>query len=113
MIVKTLAIAIALTVPTAAQGWAQQPVTKKASVTATATIQAIDTTKRTMTLRDEQGQEDTYVVDPTITRFNELKVGDTVKMTYTESVVLQVRKPGETKGRGQEESVGREGRRSD
>jgi Cu/Ag efflux protein CusF len=97
MIVKTLAIAIALTVPTAAQGWAQQPVTKKASVTATATIQAIDTTKRTMTLRDEQGQEDTYVVDPTITRFNELKVGDTVKMTYTESVVLQVRKPGETK----------------
>ena len=30
-----------------------------------------------------------------MTRFNELKVGDTVDITYVESVVLRVRKPGE------------------
>ncbi len=74
---------------------AQAPVTKAQSVTATATIQAIDSTTRTVTLRDEKGQEDAYAVGPGVTRFNELKVGDTVKMTYYESVVMQVRKPGE------------------
>ena len=61
---------------------------------ATATIQAIDSTTRAITLRDETGVEDTYVAGPEMKRFDELKVGDTVKMTYTESVVLQVRKAG-------------------
>jgi hypothetical protein len=76
----------------------QEPVTKTKSISATATIQAIDTTKRTITLRDESGTEDTYAVSPEVKRFNELKVGDQVKMTYYESIVLQVRKPGDTSG---------------
>ena len=71
------------------------PFTKSQSVTATATIQAIDATARTVTLRDEKGVEDTYTVSPDVQRFDELKVGDTVKMTYYEAVVFQVRKPGE------------------
>jgi hypothetical protein len=74
---------------------AQAPVTKSASVSATATIQAIDSTARTVTLRDEKGQEDTYSVGPEVKRFNELKVGDKVKMTYYESMVFQLHKPGE------------------
>jgi Cu/Ag efflux protein CusF len=74
---------------------AQSPITKSVSVSGTATIQAIDSTNRLITLRDEKGQEDTYAVGPEITRFNELKVGDKVKMTYYESLVLQVRKPGD------------------
>ena len=78
--------------------YGQAPITKTKSISATATIQAIDTTKRTITLRDETGTEDSYVVGPEVKRFNELKVGDQIKMTYYESVVLQVRKPGETSG---------------
>ena len=74
---------------------AQQTVTKASSVTSTATIQAIDTTTRTLTLRNEKGEEDTYSVGSTVQRFNELKVGDKVKMTYYESMVFQLRKPGE------------------
>jgi Cu/Ag efflux protein CusF len=74
---------------------AQPAVSKASSVTATATIQAIDSTARTITLRDEKGQEDTYSVGPEVKRFNEFKVGDTVKMTYYESMVFQLRKPGE------------------
>ena len=74
---------------------AQAPVTKSSSVTTTATIQAIDSTARTVTLRDEKGQEDTYSVGPGVQRFNELKVGDKVKMTYYESLVFQMHKPGE------------------
>ena len=73
-----------------------QTVTKGNSVTATATIQAIDTTTRRITLRNEKGEEDTYTVGPDVTRFNEFKVGDKVKMTYYESIVFQVRKPGDT-----------------
>jgi Cu/Ag efflux protein CusF len=85
----------ALSLTSAAPVAAQTPVTKSASVSATATIQAIDSTTRTVTLRDEQGQEDTYSVGPEVTRFNEFKVGDTVKMTYYESMVFQIRKPGD------------------
>jgi hypothetical protein len=74
----------------------QQPIDKVLkSSTSTATIQAIDSTARTVVLRDEKGDEDTYYAGPQITRFDELKVGDTVKTTYRESVVLQIRKPGE------------------
>ena len=89
-----MAVALCLAVTAAASP--QAPVTKTKSVSATATIQAIDATAKTITLKDETGTEDTYSVGPEVKRFNVLKVGDTVKMTYYESVVLVVRKPGET-----------------
>lgn len=91
----TTTAALALYLALVAGTSAQQPVTKTASITATATIQAIDSTNRTVTLRDEKGLEDIYDVGPDVKRFNEFKVGDTVRMTYYESVVLQVRKPGD------------------
>lgn len=75
---------------------ATQTVTKSESVTATATIQAIDKANRLVTLKDETGAEDTMQVGPAMKRFDELKVGDKVKVTYTESLVLQVRKPGDS-----------------
>jgi hypothetical protein len=70
-------------------------ISKSASASTTATIQAIDSTMRTITLRDDKGQEDTFTLGPEVKRFDELKVGDTVKFTYYESIVLQVRKPGD------------------
>jgi hypothetical protein len=88
------AVAAALCLAIAPVAAAQKPLTKSESVSGTATIQAIDSTTRAITLRDESGVEDTYVAGPEVKRFGELKVGDTVKMTYTESVVLQVRKAG-------------------
>ena len=74
---------------------AQQPITRANSVTATATIQAIDSTSRLVTLRNDKGEEDTFSVSTAVTRFNELKVGDKVRMTYYESIVLQLLKPGD------------------
>jgi Cu/Ag efflux protein CusF len=81
----------------AGTGLAQEskPVTRSQSVTATATIQAIDSTARRVTLRSEKGEEESFVVGPAVARFDELKVGDVVQMTYIESLVFQVRKPGE------------------
>jgi hypothetical protein len=74
---------------------AEQTVSKSDSVTATATIQAIDKANRLVTVKDESGAEDTMQVGPAMKRFDELKVGDKVKVTYYESLVLQVRKPGD------------------
>ena len=90
--VASVALACGLAATTAVM---QTPVTKAVSVTARATITAIDSTLRTVTLKDEMGMEDTYPVGPDVTRFNELKVGDVVRMTYYESYVLMVRKPGD------------------
>ena len=90
----TVVVAAALCLAIAPAAMAQTPVTKPKSVSGTATIQAIDSTTRAITLRDESGVEDTYIAGPEVKRFDELKVGDTVKMTYTESVVLQARKSG-------------------
>ena len=73
---------------------AQTPITKTQTVSATATIQAIDSTARTVTLRTDKGEEDTLQAGPEFKRFNELKVGDKVKVTYWESLVVQVLPPG-------------------
>ncbi len=76
---------VALCVAATGAASPQAPITKTKSVSATATIQAIDATGRMITLKDETGVEDTYSVGPEVKRFNELKVGDTVKMTYATS----------------------------
>ena len=71
-----------------------KPITKQNQVTVTATIKAIDPATRSITLRAENGDEDTFTVGPDVTRFDQLKAGDTIKATYYESLVFQVRKPG-------------------
>jgi hypothetical protein len=80
----------------ASSALAQQTVTKANSMTASAMIQAIDQTKRTITLKNDKGEEDIYSVSPAIARFNELKVGQKVRLTYYESMVFQLLKPGQT-----------------
>jgi Cu/Ag efflux protein CusF len=77
-----------------AQSKPDKQVTKQNQVTATATIRAIDPATRSVTLRAENGDEDTFTVGPEVKRFDQLKVGDTIRATYYESLVFQLRKPG-------------------
>ena len=77
-----------------AQSQEGKTVTKQNQMTATVTIKAIDLATRSVTLRSEKGDEDTFTVGPDVTRFDQLKVGDTIRATYYESLVFQVRKPG-------------------
>ena len=74
----------------------QKTVTKSDMATATATVQAIDSANRIITLRSEDGTEDTMYVPTDVKRFDQVKVGDKLKVRYHESMVFQVRKPGET-----------------
>jgi len=73
----------------------QKTVTKSEMATATATVQAIDSANRIITLRSEDGTEDTMYVPKEVTRFDQVKVGDKLKVRYHESMVFQVRKPGQ------------------
>ncbi|HEY7289139.1 MAG TPA: hypothetical protein VH583_04820 [Vicinamibacterales bacterium] len=93
-----LGLACVLAGATLANAQQPKPVTKMGEkVTATATIEAIDSTARRITFKNPDGTEDTVVAGPEVQRFNELKVGDKVTMTYYESTVYQVRKAGTNK----------------
>jgi len=88
-------IALLATLSLAGFAQTQTPgtVTRQNELTTTFTITAIDQATRSITLRAQDGAVDTYTVGPDVTRFNQLKVGDTIRATYHEAVVLQVRKP--------------------
>jgi Cu/Ag efflux protein CusF len=74
---------------------AQKPVTQGEVVEVTSSIEAIDKTARLVTLKGPDGLMDTVVVGPEVKRFDELKVGDKVTFRYYDSLVYQIRKPGE------------------
>jgi hypothetical protein len=63
--------------------------------TIVATVEAIDQANRTVMLKGPQGNVAEVYVDETHKGFDTLKVGDSIKATYYESVVVQVRKEGE------------------
>jgi Cu/Ag efflux protein CusF len=102
MTYKSLPLMVILTISTAAAAAAQKMVAVPGdSAKATVVIQQIDSAKRMITFRAEDGTEDTIWAGPEVKRFNELKVGDKINMTYYESKIFQVRpagtrKPGET-----------------
>jgi Cu/Ag efflux protein CusF len=80
-----------------AQATTTAPATPKAlgadaTATATATIQAIDETKRLVTLKFEDGTVNTVLAGPEVRRFDELKVGDKVTFQYHESAIVQLHK---------------------
>jgi Cu/Ag efflux protein CusF len=95
MVVRNVLLMLVLAIGMSPTARAQTVTKPGEQVTTTATIVAIDSTTHAVTLRDEKGEEDTYTLGPSVKRFDELKVGDKVKMTYYESRVFQVRKPGE------------------
>ena len=63
--------------------------------TETGTVEAIDASSRTVTLKKPDGTFVTIVAGPDIKRFEEIKVGDKVNARYYENVVVRVKRPGE------------------
>src|SRR5262249_54108309 len=58
----------------------------------TATVEAIDKAKRTVTLKGWQGRTVTLTVPPEAKNFDQIKVGDKVKAKYVDAVAIFVRK---------------------
>ena len=91
-----LATLAVLAVPAASQAAnARKPITQKANQTIKSTIETIDHDARLITLKGKDGETETIYAPPEVRRFDELKVGDQVTFTYKESLVYQIRKPGE------------------
>jgi Cu/Ag efflux protein CusF len=74
---------------------ADKPITQKATQTIKSKIEAIDHDARLITLKGKDGVSEMIYAPPEVRRFDELKVGDTVTFTYNESLVYEIRKPGE------------------
>ncbi len=90
-----LLAAAAIMVPAARISAAQTKTITGETRTVTATVQAVDLSERMLTLKLADGTFVTVVVPETVTRFPEIKVGDTITARYYENVVLRLRKPGE------------------
>jgi hypothetical protein len=64
-------------------------------ITHTSTVVKIDSAKRVVTLKQEDGSTQSYVLGDNVKNFDQIKVGDTVKSTVYESVAIFVRKSNE------------------
>ena len=62
------------------------------TATATAVVQAIDLNTRQVTLKGEDGKLFTFVAGDEVRNLSQVRVGDTVKVTYTESIAIEVKR---------------------
>jgi hypothetical protein len=66
----------------------------------TATVTGIDKATRKVTLVTKDGKKETVKAGPEVVNFSQIEVGDQVKATVTEQLVVFVRKPGEAPNDG-------------
>ena len=79
----------------APQLWAQTKTLEGERTTSTATVEAIESSTRTVTLKLQNGEYKNIVVPDGVTRFSEIKVGDTLRVTYYDNIVLRLKPAGE------------------
>lgn len=72
-----------------------QQVSDQDSVTMKASVEAIDKTLRSVTLKGPRGNLVTVYADESFKRFDQLKVGDVVTATITVAVAARIRKVGD------------------
>ena len=63
-----------------------------ATTTMTAKVTAIDPAKRTVTLQGPKGKTRTIEVGDQVRNFDQIKVGDTVHVKYTQALALELKK---------------------
>ena len=66
--------------------------TETRTVTGTAVVQAIDQNTREVTLKGENGNVISFIAGDQVRNLSQVRVGDTVKIAYTESLALEVRR---------------------
>jgi len=60
--------------------------------TATAVVQAVDLQTRKVTLRGDDGRDFSFIAGADVRNLPQVQVGDTVKVTYTESIAIDVKR---------------------
>ena len=69
----------------------------KQTQTAHATVVSVNQETRHVTLKDDQGKKFTIVAGPDVRNLKQVKKGDVLTITYTESIAYQVAKAGSAK----------------
>ena len=88
---SAFAVVLALSLPS----WAQVKELPKQTVTVAGTVETIDKNKRLLQIKTADGKFVAVDVPAGAKRFDELKVGDKVKATYNNNVLVRVKAPGE------------------
>ena len=90
-ILSASGLVLALSLPS----WAQIKQLPTHTVTLAGTVETIDHGKRIVTIKTADGKFETIDVPPSAKRFDELKVGDKVSVTYNNNVSVRPNPPGE------------------
>jgi Cu/Ag efflux protein CusF len=94
-LLRSVALVLSAVLAGAANAAAGDVKTAGAAVSATVTVTAIDMAQRRVTVRNAEGVETSFTVDPTVQKLDQVKVGDRVQLDYTVAVAVTVRKGGE------------------
>lgn len=101
-------LVLALSLPT----WAQFKQLPTHTITLSGTVETIDHDKRVLTIKTADGKFETLEVSQSAKRFDELKVGDKVSVTYNNNVSVRLKPPGEPAvDTGSTAKIGTEGTR--
>ena len=92
----TILTTFALVLPFCLPAWAQVRQLPTDTRTIKGTIETIDQSKRAMNVKTEEGEFVAVNVPPTVTRFNQLKVGNHITATYNNNVMASLKPPGES-----------------
>jgi uncharacterized OB-fold protein len=88
---STFAVILALALP----AWAQVKELPTQTMTISGTIETIDQGKRAMNIKTADGKFVAVSVPASVKRFSELKVGDKIKATYNNNVMVRLKPAGE------------------
>jgi Cu/Ag efflux protein CusF len=91
MLKRTVLIAALTAIVFATPALAQKPVSVAETITESFTIEAIDSARRVVTLKDKDGLFEDVWCGPEVQRFEALKVGDKVSFRYHESLVSAIK----------------------
>jgi hypothetical protein len=103
-----LVVAAALSLPAVSMA-TDKPITKSASVQMKATVIGIDQATRLVTLQGEGGKVFEVQAGDAVKHLDQVKLGDVVAVTYTESLAFQVAAKGEKPQQGVSQSAARTG----
>jgi hypothetical protein len=95
MRLKTILSASGLVLALSLPSWAQVQTLPTQTVTINGTVATIDHAKRVVNIKTSDGKFETVDVPAGATRFDEVKVGDKVSLTYNNNVSARLKPPGE------------------
>lgn len=107
-ILQLFLIAIAyIFLATPAVSFASDPIMISESISAKATIVKVNKKTRELTLRDDQGNEETVIASDEVHNFNQIKKGDVLEVEYHRAAASVLQKVGDTTSAGESLDVKR------